>query len=329
MYYYANIIIQGRDDKVKKINKIIITLLLIISSCFILYLVKNDTNNISSVIYQEAENLKIENGYYLDLYTNGNENIERNGLIEFDNNTTLNAVVKNIGKERNFMIKLYLNYEEISFFIDDLEYKNYEFSIGESKSITIPLKLKNINPLTNSKLTVFLIASPEISASDINELPTDSYGIVLDYFLSVNNTTENVIELNQNSSNADIYFEEPFYTFVINNDFSESNEAKYPPNSLKVSQGETVELAYRIGADITTDKVLLCLNVGWKQTAIDNQPYKIINIQKDKACYGTFTIKAPNKPGKYEISSFLVENPNEWSEYVPLRKSLRFTLEVE
>ncbi|MDY3800665.1 MAG: hypothetical protein SOZ95_01325, partial [Bacilli bacterium] len=89
----------------KKINKIIITLLLIISSCFILYLVKNDTNNISSVIYQEAENLKIENGYYLDLYTNGNENIERNGLIEFDNNTTLNAVVKNIGKERNFMIK--------------------------------------------------------------------------------------------------------------------------------------------------------------------------------------------------------------------------------
>lgn len=83
---------------------------------FYIILSKNDTNNISSVIYQEAENLKIENGYYLDLYTNGNENIERNGLIEFDNNTTLNAVVKNIGKERNFMIKLYLNYEEISFF---------------------------------------------------------------------------------------------------------------------------------------------------------------------------------------------------------------------
>lgn len=310
--------------KLKK-NKILILtfILIIVFSVIIGIFISNKSTTIKEKV---PEHLMVENGYYLNLYTD--EKKGGTGIIEYKNSDNiLYADVENIGNNRSFIIKLYLDYKEINFFVDEKEYSTYYFSLDSSKRKTIPIKLSNINTSINHKLTISLIEAPEKYTSDVEGPVTSSYGITLDYFLQC---TDNEELKNDNTKYEEPLktFKEGFNGFVINDDLSKSNETKYPSKLIKAKKNEKVKLAYRIGSGFNESEFLIVLDVGWKQVNIDNEPFKLIKREKDKPVYGELSFIAPSKPGKYEITAILIENPFKINKFEPINKSFRFTLEV-
>lgn len=290
-------------------------------SIFIIFKVVNNYKN------NEAKNFAgIKDGYYLDLYTEDTKDDDRNGIIKLDRqNKQLYVYAENYGKSREYILKLYLDYKEVEFGVNGTHFLKYEFSLGKDKNIEIPITINNIKD--NHKLTAVLIASPDKHASELEEVPTSSYGMAIDYYLDFNNDIKN-IELHQKIDEANYYFDDKFYGFIVNDDFSVSSEMKYPPKLIKVNSGERVKLATRIGEILNSDEVLLCLDVGGRQVNLDNGSYKRIDIREEKTTYCEISFQAPVEPGKYEVTGFIVKNPTGVSEFMPLDFSLRFTLEV-
>lgn len=283
---------------------------------------------------KKTESLVDGKGYYLDVYTRQSKNDVRNGTILLNNlSDELIIDVQNGVLDREVLIKLFCDYKEIEFKIDNNYVDNYEITLAGQEKRIIPISLKD-NGLTIDKLhklTVSLIASPKKFEKDYN-FKSNKYGITLNYDL----ITDKV----KNKSYNSMHYEKPthvlktdqYIELMINSDFKPSSILKVPNSSFEVEKGKNFKLAYRIGDFENVNKYLVLVTLNWEQVQIDNKPYKLLEIPSGTMGYGTFEFNAPDRPGLYEFNAYVIADPfgvENINRFMPIPTAFRFTLNVK
>lgn len=267
----------------------------------------------------------------------------------------LTAYVENVSfNSQNMILKVFYNYEEISFRVVGTEIYATEFlfTLAPFEAVEIPFHLDaDLEPSeTFSKLTVGAFLAPEQFSALEPELILH-HGRMLNF------------EINYGEDNGELVLpvlpiaplrqiEALMFTGLkINLDFDPPAHAAYfPPNPLEVRTGEQVELGFVAGAPDTlvtfeysadeiveyvyeVEEYLIIVMVNWQQVMVNGGPY--IRIDETGGFgtgqHGRFFIEAPTEPGLYEVVAFLVADPvhrNNQNNFVPLEIASRFTLEV-
>ena len=241
---------------------------------------------------------------------------------------------------RDFILKLFYNYQEISFRVLGAETYETEFifSVESGYQADIPFQLNDdlsINEML-SKLTVGLFLAPERFTMNTPDLVWE-YGLALNFELSYGVDDRLVLEVEEQEP-LKLLDGLQFHGLMINDDFTPTLEAAYhPPNPLIVSPNEQVELAFLANAtgllDESLENFLILAMLDWHQIPLNGQPYLNIAAKSNVNVgqHGRFFIRAPEKPGLYEFAALIIPNPtskNSIDTFFPLEMSFRFTIEV-
>lgn len=294
----------------------------------------SSSNDLDAIIQSSSniEYLEVDDGYYLDVYTEKEKNIVRTGDIKMSRaNEIFYAKIENAGKLRNFILKIYLDYNEISMEIDGESTDAYYFTALPGHAYTIPFTFSDqIDMSLNHKMTVMLIAGADIYSGLLEYDLTDHFSLSINYNLNCS------ID-NQLSASRNVQYEkiesvlDPSYSGVlINTDFTGDSQNRLPPKMLTSSINEEIQLGYRAGGYSGVSNYCILLNLGWEQAPINGFPYKLIQTKAPGDLgYGEISIRAPRQAGLYEISAWIIPDPfDKKIEFVPLESSYRFTLKV-
>lgn len=338
---------EGVYKLYKKILLIVAVLIILILSYF--YFI-NDSGSQNALEETEMDNPLIDNGFGLDVTNmNSNDNTKENGVINItDLNDVINVEVSNIGRDRELILKLFYDYEEIDFKVqgETSFQKEYIFNLSDTSSITLPIQLPETIQKDNltHKLLVSLYPSPNVHEKDA-KARTSTANLVLNYDIVYDQGKQNIYsQQEQKTRDKQKYeipeeiFEAQYIGLVINEDWDWENEGrkqryvKYPPYNLKAEKNQDLTLSFTAGGFPDTSEYLILLTVGWEQWEMDGEPYKPLQIEPSKLGYGTFQIKTPAEHGLYEVVAYLINNPfdsNNSNSFLPVMSSYRFTLEVE
>lgn len=284
------------------------------------------------VSHYEKSNMNIDNGYYLNVYTDINSKLnEENGTIEINSGKDLMyAEIENIGKKRQFALKVYLDYKEVGFYIDKEEYLTYIIDASDGYREIIPFTLNmDIDFKKNHKLTVILISGSDIHANIIDDAVTNNYSLALNFNLICNKNMPMIQD--DNNRTTTIHLEENnFQGILLNTRGMLHNSNKLPDKEMVVNTSSKVRLDYRIGSYDNVQEYLILLCVGWESVLIDGNEYKIIELNKPGIAFGELSFIAPENSGEYEVTAWIIPNPFKYNtdDFTPLDSSYRFTLKV-
>jgi len=110
---------------------------------------------------------------------------------------------------------------------------------------------------------------------------------------------------------------------------------KVPPKKITAKSGESLEFAIRAGGDPNVDDYLVWTTVGWQQVLWENrQAYWYVKVPRGTFAVKTLKLTAPDKPGDYEVASFVTTSPFQIPDpahvtQLNVNTSFRFTLHVE
>ena len=278
----------------------------------------------------------------------------------------LEAIISNIShSSHEFVLKLFLNYEEISFrVLDEETYKTeFHFSIEGGYEITIPFVLDLELPDENYtyKLTAAFFIDPHLHAmGNDNEL---WWSDVFASSINLDLVFGDGGEINLSSPYNHVPIERsphigfwPLHITQLTIPSIDSawglgfNFGNQPV--LQVSQGEEIELFYMaspLSGDIAYDLagydsrpyryiaqnyIILSL-LDWQPIKMNGKPYLFIEIEnfdyyERVTDLGSFTIIAPDEPGFYDFIAILIPNATHHNTETPrpFDASIRFTIEV-
>lgn len=272
------------------------------------------------VLGLENDTVPTENGVvYLDA-------IDDNLNIQFANLTDKNS---------EYILKLFLDYSEISYMLNG-EYKSeYIFTANAGESLVIPVTLDpNIPFDTSHILTIAILTAPNKHAYTL-DLMSNSYGMVLSYELA-NSNGERHISLDSDLECVipDEYLSLSYQGIMLNLDFDikDNVTVKFPPPKIIANPNEKITLAYRAGNYEVSEDAVVILLVDWTQQNINGTPFLYLENNPGYVGYGTLEFCAPTEAGEYEITAFIVADPYGLKGDKNFRMhdtSYRFTLIVE
>lgn len=293
--------------------------------------------------------LDLGNGYSLGVESNKTKQMIKNAQVEgrilMDvSDDTLEVSFSNNSDNEHFILKVFYDYEEVSFKIlndsvDDKFDTSFVFNLEQTKTIEIPIRLSSDILKENDqshKLTVGVYVSPEKHAKNVEKM-TDFYGMTMDYELFFGESGE--IILNKSKSNVLKTFDDvPFQGVMINQErnISEPLESiPFPPYSIKAKKGEEIELTNFVNVfnylpEEEVENYLILSMLDWKQIKMNGQPYLLLDANEGTD-YGVFSITAPEKAGLYEFVAFIVPNADKnknSDNFFYLDHAYRFTIEV-
>lgn len=271
----------------------------------------------------------IGDGVYFNVFTQETREEEKNGIFKnIDNDSVFYASLQNSGKDRYVTLAGYLNYKSISLEILDENYRQEQIFLEDGANILIPFKLNaDIDKNTNYKFLISLFMGSDLHESDTH-YQTTQYAISYDYFIQ--NQSDNSVDLALVNLEPLEYITSEFSGIVLNTDFSTNTDAiKLPPSELVVTQGESFDLAYRIGHISNAQSHLLIVTLGYQQAQINDRDSLLINTPENKVSFGKITLTAPTEKGKYEICALAVPDPETPSPFIPLENTYRFTVTVQ
>jgi len=304
-------------------------------------------------------------GYGLYSPTFDPDNPFYGSLVLEDVDDVLAAVIDNVSLESNeFVFKLFLNYEEVSFRVLGTEsyVTDLFFTLEPKQQVEFPFVLGIDNPgeCITYKLTAAVFIDPSSHAfGEDNEL----------WFGSANATSLDVsfgsgseitlsqtynyvpLEYQKNSwgtRNIDVWLADELYDIdaSIYIDFAELPV-------IQANRGDTLDLGYRLGLIgpydpshaiygmenlppelIAQNYVILAL-LDWQQIPLNGNPYLFVavegNDEENMIHYGQFSIIVPDEPGLYEFIAFVFPNANyrkTFFSFLPISASVRFTIEI-
>ena len=293
---------------------------------------------------------------------NLDEYISFNGQIVLENqDDLLEANVENISRsERYFILKAFINYEEVAFRVlgGDSYQTQFIFSIPGGYGITIPFSINTDELETNGtqKLTVATFVEPERHAIEEDGFwPSHSVSAALNLDLSIGNSKEIILATSYNTEPLERREDNgEFPVFEVNQALTDLYSARYIDfanlPTLRVHPGEEVEISFIVTPSplyvswqgegempsewIAENYVIVAL-LDWQQIALNGEPYLMVDTKNREyesiSDFGTFTITVPDEVGLYDFVALLVPNAAHQSTihlYRPLEISTRFTIEV-
>jgi len=260
---------------------------------------------------------------------------------------TLYFIVQNhSGEDKNGLLILFYNYQEISFRIAGRnEYiSEFLFQIPNGKELIIPIQLYSglsVNDSVNS-LIVGLFESPEKYSMN-GGITRRRFATIVNLGISFGGNNKLDLQVS--------YQEKPkqienvnFLGVQINQEF-EATSFEYvastqSPNPLRVYPGELVEFAFNVNATSLLDEeiedYLIISMIDWQQIDKNGQPFLLVearydDMRNDVLDQGRFIVEMPKESGFYEFVTFIVPNPMRFNENTfgfLLELSFPFTIEV-
>jgi len=277
------------------------------------------------------------------------------GNITLD--STQDVLVAQVGhlalgnEERTFLLKVFLNYEEVGFRPVGADSYKTELLIsvpaGFEAHIPFTLGFELPEPDYTHALTVAVFENTHLhfadfSQEDAEELWMNGIGaMALNFDVTYGvggqiNLTANYTEPLSRHENMQ------FHNLQINQNFDDfstvSGSDGIHSSHIEVRRGEMVELAwwanpYHSEDVFDRDSYVVVGLLDWQQVEMNGEPYLLVNTEDAYRMvdHGVFTFEAPNEVGMYEFIAFIVPNPTQaLHEYTffPLEFSWRFTIEV-
>ena len=252
----------------------------------------------------------------------------------------------------NLILKIFYNYEEVSFQVLDAGEPATEFLfLLEGATVArLPIQLPETleRSTTISKLTVGVFISPDhfvASADEWSSVVQWSPGMVLNY--EIRYGSHEVLVLDVDPFNVLRELEVDGLIFSIHSDIKPNRDGTFSffYDALTVEPSSEVNLTFFVNEPVgyesteegvrfkPADEYLIIAMLDWHQISLNGKPFlrmELSNRELNKGYYGHFSMMAPDQPGFYEFLAFLVPNPtnltNAYS-FVPL-EMVRFTLEV-
>lgn len=217
----------------------------------------------------------------------------------------------NLTQNTNYILKLFLDYEETEFYINGELTDGYYFSMDEGDSQIFKVRLNTEKDLEWSRhLTAVVYTSPQVHFNEI-EAVTNNAGIILNYEISAPDSERNVEEIVA-PSKPDAWYELQYEGLVIGTQFeTETDIVRIPPKEISAKAGETVRMSYRAGHYPKAESALFILLLDWKQTKINGNDFVYIENDPTKIGYGIIEFTAPSEPGSYELEAFIITDPFE------------------
>jgi len=275
----------------------------------------------------------------------------------------LEATVSNISNSTaNFVLKLFLNYEEIPFRVlgESEDYATeFIFPVDGGYELSIPFVLDSDFLAENGsyKLTAMVFVDPELYAVEYDHLWSSSFANGVNFDLFIGNggdlqlsTTYNMLPLDRIESIDGT----PLFVWTELEDFDSS---RYIHRSnlplVQVLRGEELELPFitslmgprttavriyptmEVPPEVIAENYVILALLDWQQIKLNGEPYLFVHIEETDfesvSDFGRFTITVPDEPGFYEFIAFIIPNAthgNTFATFVPLSFSYRFTIEV-
>jgi len=247
----------------------------------------------------------------------------------------------------NFMLKLFYNYEEVSFKIlgsDDFK-TEFLFALDAGIDADIHLQLEDnleINEYLN-KLTVSLFSMPEYYAGLASwERVDDMSNMVINFELSYGFDTPNLLQLESSTLQVQTLLTDVgwFGVNIIDSvNLNDPDDIIFPSNLIHGNPGEVLELGFLTDLSDSTEELLesylLLALLDWQQIDINDSAYLFVLIDDNPESfvnYGRFFVTLPEEPGRYELILVGIPNPtalNTQANYFPLETSQRITIQVE
>lgn len=285
----------------KKISSIVlaINILLLVSCC--------DTSN-DDDFANEYRNY----GNMLVLGLVNDMDVTENGVVY------LNAISDNLNvqfanftaNDSEFILKLFLDYKEIGFYMNGELMNHYSFPTKAGESFVFPINIDSTIELNHSHiLTIAVLTAPQKHAKT-SDLMSHSYGIVLSYELAPKSGNREIV-LSDTFDEPLEYLKLNYQGLMLNFDFekTENTGVKFPPKDYIVTSGEKIELAYRAGNYDDAEDLLIVVLVDWQQQSINGADYIYIRNSPGYISYGTLEFTAPLEVGEYEVTAFVVDQP--------------------
>lgn len=261
--------------------------------------------------------------------------LTENGVVYLDSiSDNLNVQFANLTKNNSeYVLKLFLDYKEISFYINGELTDSHIFQIEAGKSSVFPINLDSSVELSSSHfLTIAVLTAPQKHAKDSN-LMSNSYGVVLSYELAPKNG-DRIMLSNEICREPLEYLKLNYQGLMINSDFEQIDNAivQFPSNDYVAKPGESIELAYRAGNYDNAEDLLIIVLVDWQQQTISNAEYIYTRNSPGYISYGTLNFDAPLEAGQYEVTAFVVDQPfnlKDSDSFHTHDTAYRFTLTVQ
>lgn len=258
-----------------------------------------------------------------------------NGVVYLDSiSDNLNIQFANLTESNSeFILKLFLDYSEINFYIDGKLTSDYIFQSQAGESLVLPVNLDSVTEFINSHiLTIAVLTAPQKHAKT-SELMSNSYGVVLSYELAPQNGEREIITSHICQDPLD-YLKLNYQGLVLNFDFENTHDTmvQFPPNNYCVKPGGKISLAYRAGNYENTNDILFVVLVDWEQQSVNNSDFVYVKNNPGFISYGAIEFSAPLEAGEYEVTAFVVDHPfslKNSDTFHTHDTAYRFTLTVE
>lgn len=316
----------------RKLKIIILTSLVICAISLIIYFYLNPYNMSIKV----KANFK---GYGIMLYNPNKSDIHNSFIVDMEKQKTFNYYVKfvnNSGYDNKFVLLVYLNYKQISFYLENannlIDSYTFDLKNGDEKMIPIHFPINNLENSTNS-LIIPVLAGANKHTSELNKT-SDFYGIIGRYTLKISDKPDKNVLVPENADKS-FNFNDNFTGILLNKDTQNAESIKLPKLKYNVKPNERVDFLLRAGGYKKSKNYLAWITVGWKQIPFNNADnFWYFKVPNNYIARKNVSFIAPKKKGLYEVCCFLVPNP--WNnmdvginEDRNISTSFRFTLNVE
>lgn len=240
------------------------------------------------------------------------------GLFISNNNDTLHHLkidiskisdyqyifTNNTGKDLNFSITMFINGEQIKL-IDPTSntYENHiNLNIENQKSKSIPL-MPYLENLSEGSYIANLVLIDDYQKNAINHNEKTWINSTYKYNFILSNKTDKLIFPKENYIEANKEFIEEYSDlsqFLINVSKDSLNKNLITSSTIDASPGTLIDIPIILGGG-EMNSALLYATLNSTQISINSNNYIKYNLNKNNFIYDNITIKAPDKPGKYEL----------------------------
>jgi hypothetical protein len=293
--------------------------------------------------YQEFRETFGKNVYGYQLgFTNPDYGPMGEKLIWNLENNNLELVFTNASTDGEFLLKIFWDFEEIEFSIDNEEADNqYIFTSNYSETknwkVSFPEELSKSSEDYLGSLTAIVFIEPNVHQKDAAIYDHKNYGLAIVQHVFSKESFDSFDPNHLFTKASYQTFEEYDTAFNdLNVTTLEDDLLSNPSSSLKVASGEMIKLNFLAGASIEeiNDYVLIAV-LGNKQVSLNGQNRLPLHLAKDPLSgkitpqTGMVEFPAPDEPGNYEFIMYQFPLSSEMLGLSMVENSFRITIVVE
>lgn len=271
------------------------------------------------------------------------------GVIELvDHADYLVAQVENIASEDfHFVLKMFINYEEVAFRVKGEEDYATEFVFllesGYEVDIPFTLQLDLSDVDVTYKLTAGIFADPDREV--MNEENLDHFwrsgGMVLNNDLILGSRSDLDFERTSNVTILSREEDTSFFAFFVAPEFRRTDYGflAHPEFTMQARRGEEIELLFYASPfasfDYDLEDYIIIGMLNWQQIPLNGDPFLFIDVGATEfeniLDHGRFVLEGIDEVGYYDFVLFLVPHPayrNSLNNSFPLQLSNRMIIEI-